>query len=356
MPKPVGTQAARSASPTGRSLKRIVREGDDFPLVFVDPSHALLKRYFVLPITVGKVDRQPVRSTLSKRLAVREFKQGSSVIVRLRVDQLRYGISAPTMVQLVWKMESRFVEQELTQRQTQGYDLPGAVNPAVLKEGGRAFPLTFADQFGIGIVRQPGRQRPGGVCRQPEKRMARVPGRTHYPVNLLIEAVRRTLDRVDRGIDDRHVGFLKQLFGTGRGLPFQEIQAVDQVAALGRRCPWARRNDHRHINRRQGSQCRVVIGYPIAGCLCERDSLSGFRATLEAARYRACASRGVTLANRLVLKDRLPVEFGKTDCQRNQFVAEVKRAVALFPLLLIVKQFRQLLRTPARMAAAVPWP
>ncbi len=67
-----------------------------------------------------------------------------------------------------------------------------------------------------------------------------------------------------------------------------------------------------------------MIGNPITSCRCKRDSLSGF------------CTLSVTLANRLELKDRLPVEFGKTGRQRNQFVAEVKRAVALCPLLIII--------------------
>src|SRR5437870_64547 len=46
-------------------------------------------------------------------------------------------------------------------------------------------------------------------------------------------------------------------------------------------------------------QRRVVVGNPITGCRCERNSLSGF-----------CTLR-VTLANRLELKDGLPVEFRK---------------------------------------------
>src|SRR5881409_1255836 len=209
MPKPVRTKVARSASPTGRSLKRIVREGDDFRFVFVNPSHAFVKRYFVLSVAVGDVDRQPIRSTLSKRLAFCKFKQGSSAIVRLRVDQLRYRISTAPMVQLMRKKESRFVEQALTQRQTQGYDLPGAFNPAVQIEGSRAFPLTFGYLSGICIVRQPGRHLPNGVCRQSEKQMALIPRLPLIPVNLLIDAVRRTLQRVDRGKDDRHVGLFK---------------------------------------------------------------------------------------------------------------------------------------------------
>ena len=117
MPKPVRTKVARSASPTGRSLKRIVREGDDFRFVFVNPSHAFVKRYFVLSVAVGDVDRQPIRSTLSKRLAVCKFKQGSAAIVRLSVDQLRHRVSTAPMVQLMRKIKSRFVEQALTQRQ-----------------------------------------------------------------------------------------------------------------------------------------------------------------------------------------------------------------------------------------------
>ena len=98
-----------------------------------------------------------------------------------------------------------------------------------------------------------------------------------------------------------------------------------------------------------------MIGEPIAGCLGERDPVGGFRATLEAARYRACASRAITLANRLVLEDRLPVEFGKPDGQRDQFAAEVKPAVALFPLLLIVNRFCLFLRPPPGVAASISW-
>src|SRR5689334_8432591 len=95
--------------------KGIFREGDDFPLVFVNPSQPPLKRYFfLLPVTVGEVDPQPIRSTLSNRLAVCKFKNGSSAIVRLRVDELRHGISTAPMVQLMRKEESRFVDQALT--------------------------------------------------------------------------------------------------------------------------------------------------------------------------------------------------------------------------------------------------
>src|SRR5438093_1263645 len=86
MPKPVRT-------------KGIVREGEDFRFVFVEPSQALVKRYLVLlPVAVADVDRQPISSTLSKRLAVCKFEKVSSAIVRLRVYQLRYRRTTPPMV------------------------------------------------------------------------------------------------------------------------------------------------------------------------------------------------------------------------------------------------------------------
>jgi hypothetical protein len=118
---------------------------------------------------------------------------------------------------------------------------------------------------------------------------------------------------------------------------------MDQVGALGRRCPWPRPIDHGHVNRQQGSQRRVVIGEPIVGRLRERDPLSGF-----------CTST-ITLANRLVLKDRMPVEIGKPDGQRDQFAAEVEPAICLFPLLVIVNQFCLLLRAAPGISVLVPW-
>src|SRR5437667_11636510 len=71
-------------------------------------------------------------------------------------------------------------------------------------------------------------------------------------------------------------------------------------------------DDHRQINRtRQGRQRRLVTADPIAGCRGERNSLRRFGAF------------GVTLSNGLQLKDRLPVDIGKTDGQRNQFFTQV---------------------------------
>jgi hypothetical protein len=85
--------------------KRILRESDDFRLILVNPCQAVVERYFVpLPVAVCHVDLQALRrSTLSKGLAFGEFKQGPSGIVRLRIDELRHGISPSAMIQLVRK-------------------------------------------------------------------------------------------------------------------------------------------------------------------------------------------------------------------------------------------------------------
>src|SRR5215469_15228078 len=86
--------------------KRIVREVDDFLFMLMDPCQALVERNFVLlPVTVGNVNRQPIGSTLSKRFAFCKFEQRPSDVVRLRVHQLRDGISAAPMIQLVREKE-----------------------------------------------------------------------------------------------------------------------------------------------------------------------------------------------------------------------------------------------------------
>src|SRR5437667_4303937 len=91
--------------PKSGKAEGIIREGQDFLFVLMDPCQALVERNFILlPVAVGNVDRQPISSTLSKRLAFRKFEQRPSDIVRLRINQLRHGISAAPMVQLVRKI------------------------------------------------------------------------------------------------------------------------------------------------------------------------------------------------------------------------------------------------------------
>src|SRR5438093_10732745 len=153
--------------------------------------------------------------------------------------------------------------------------------------------------FGFCIVRLPRRQLLNSMCRQTEKQIARIPGLPQVSVNVLVDAERRILHRVDSRKDNRQVGVFKELLCPDGGLTLQKFQGSDEIAAAGKRCPWTRWNDHRQINRRQGCQRRIVAGDPIAGCGCERDSLRRFRMSPEAARYRACASRSVTLSNRL---------------------------------------------------------
>lgn len=75
--------------------KGIIRKGNDFLFVLMDPGQALVERNFVsLPVAVGDVDRQPISSTLSKWLAFRKFEQGPSDVVRLGINELGYRISA----------------------------------------------------------------------------------------------------------------------------------------------------------------------------------------------------------------------------------------------------------------------
>ena len=81
---------------------------------------------------------------------------------------------------------------------------------------------------------------------------------------------------------------------------------------------------------------------PIAGCRGERNSLRRFGAF------------GVTLSNGLQLEDRLPVEIGKTDGQRNQFFTQVKGTVVLCPVVIIVELACQLLSAPPGVSVLVP--
>ena len=53
-----------------RVEQRIGREVQDLLFVFLNPGETILKGHLLLPITIGKVDRQPVRSAFAKRLAV----------------------------------------------------------------------------------------------------------------------------------------------------------------------------------------------------------------------------------------------------------------------------------------------
>jgi hypothetical protein len=102
--------------PKSGKTKGIMREGHDFLFMLMDPCQALVEPDFILlPVAVRHVDPQPIRSALSKRLAVREFEQRPSDIVLLRVDELRHGICAAPMVQLVGKIELRLIEQPLAQ-------------------------------------------------------------------------------------------------------------------------------------------------------------------------------------------------------------------------------------------------
>src|SRR5262249_36722183 len=123
------------------------------------------------------------------------------------------------------------------------------------------------------------------------------------------------------------------------GLALEKFQGSDEIAASGKRRPWTRWHDHRQMNRtRQGRQRRFVSGDPIAGCRCERDSLR---------------PPGVTLSNDRQFKYRRPFKFGKTDCQRDQFFTEVKRAVIFCPVVIIVELSCQLLGAPPGISVAV---
>jgi hypothetical protein len=103
-------------------LRKVMVESQMWPVLVGEPPNrnvgwwpaASAVKFFV-PVAVGNVDPQPIRSALSKRLAVREFEQRPSDIVLLRVDELRHGICAAPMVQLVGKIELRLIEQPLAQ-------------------------------------------------------------------------------------------------------------------------------------------------------------------------------------------------------------------------------------------------
>jgi hypothetical protein len=88
---------------------RVRREGEDFPFMLGYPVPELSKRDFVLfPVAVGQMDGQPISASFSKRLAVREFEEGSSDTVGLRMDLLRHGIDAAAMVQLIGIVHAGF--------------------------------------------------------------------------------------------------------------------------------------------------------------------------------------------------------------------------------------------------------
>src|SRR5437867_1776896 len=103
--------------PKSEKIKGIICEGHDFLFMLMDPCQALVKRNFILlPVAVGNMDCQPISSTLSKRLAFRKFEQRPSDVIRLRINQLRHGISAAPMIQLVRKIKLRFIKEPLSQR------------------------------------------------------------------------------------------------------------------------------------------------------------------------------------------------------------------------------------------------
>jgi hypothetical protein len=95
----------------------IAGEVDDFPFMLIEPFQPLFERDFVsLPVAVGNVDLQPICATLSEHFAFAKFEQRSSGLIRLRIDELRHGISAAAMIQLPRKIELGLREQPLRRR------------------------------------------------------------------------------------------------------------------------------------------------------------------------------------------------------------------------------------------------
>src|SRR5262249_11735452 len=81
----------------------------DLLFVFLNPGETLLKGHlFLLPITIGKVDRQPVRSAFAQRLAVGKLEQRPSDMIGLWIHQWWHGVDASAMIHLPGKIEFLF--------------------------------------------------------------------------------------------------------------------------------------------------------------------------------------------------------------------------------------------------------
>jgi hypothetical protein len=129
-------------------------EAHNFLFMLMDPGQTLVERDFIQPVAVGQMNRQPIRSTLAKWLAFGEYEQGSSDIVRLRIHQLRQGIRAATVIQLVRKIDVRFIEQAFRQPEAKRHDSLEGFDAVVDIESVGAFPAPFFDLLGIGVLRQ----------------------------------------------------------------------------------------------------------------------------------------------------------------------------------------------------------
>src|ERR1051326_277576 len=114
----------------------------------------------------------------------------------------------------------------------------------------------------------------GSSIRKPD---CRIPGAPHGPVNILINAVVGTLQRVDGRKYDRQVGSFKKYLCPPIGLALQEVQRRQEIASSGKRRPGPGWHDHRRMNRaRQGGQRRLVTADPIAGGRGERNFVRRF--------------------------------------------------------------------------------
>jgi hypothetical protein len=81
---------------------------------------------------------------------------------------------------------------------------------------------------------------------------------------------------------------------------------------------------------------------PIAGCRSQSNGSRGFYAF------------ALSVLNGLQLKDRLPIEMGKTDCQRDQFLTQVIRAEVSGPVVEIVDLSCEFFSPPPGVPISVP--